>query len=211
MIFWFSSLVLFISLKVFHWLILCPVFLLSFPIIRLRDFSSATWPFDTHQLFYGARMFLVVPLSFFPVSFIWLGGFSQGFYSSLQQFPRSAELASKGESNCNNMTLRAEVDSSQSGSYVTTIIQNFTLVSLTSTATSHSVRLSFEATVLSHPTHSITYTWLLLVYAVGKFFRQWELSMFCPLVQEWDLSFLEISLDGVELSFWLDATRLPPL
>ena len=44
---------------------------------------------------------------------------------------------------CNNVTLGAE--GSQSGSHVTTIIQNFTLVSLTSTITPHRVWLLFGA------------------------------------------------------------------
>ena len=44
---------------------------------------------------------------------------------------------------CNNATLG--VESSQSGSHATTIIQNITLVSLTSTTTPHRVWLPFGA------------------------------------------------------------------
>ena len=140
MIFWFSSPVSFIGWEVFHWLIPCPVFLPSLSIIEFGGFSSATWPFETHRLPYRARIFSVVSRFSSPVSLIGLGGFSLGphFPSTI---PRSTELASKEKSNCNNVILRAK--SSQSGSHVTTIIQNFTLVSLTSTTTSHLVCLLF--------------------------------------------------------------------
>ena len=58
--------------------------------------------------------------------------------------------------NCNNVTLEAE--SSQSRSHVTAIIQNFTLVSLTSTAMPDPIGLLFRAAVFFHPTHSTIYT-----------------------------------------------------
>ena len=88
-------------------------------------------------------MFSVVSRFSSPVSPIGLGGFSPGFHSSLQRLPCSTELASEEGDNCNNVTLRAE--GSQSGSHVTTIIQNFTLVNLTSTTTPHRVWLPFGA------------------------------------------------------------------
>ena len=72
-------------------------------------------------------------------------------------FLRSAELGSEERGNCNNVTLGAGAESSQSESHVTTIIQDFTLVSLTSTATPHLARLPFRAAVPSHSTHLSTY------------------------------------------------------
>ena len=56
------------------------------------------------------------------------------------------------------MTLGARAESSRSRSHVTTIIQNFTLVSLASTATPHPAGLPFGAMASSHPTHSTTYS-----------------------------------------------------
>ena len=129
MIFRFSSLVSpSLGWEVFHRLIFCPVFLFSFPIIGLGGFLLATWPFETHQLPYKARIFLVVLRFSILISLIGLGGFLPGSHSFLQQFPRSVELASKERGNCNNMTLGIGAKSSQSGSHVTTIIQDFTLV-----------------------------------------------------------------------------------
>ena len=120
MIFWFSSPVSFIIWEVFHQLILCPVFLPSLFIIGLGDFSPATWPFETHQLPYGARMLSVVFRFSSLVSLIGLRGFLPDLHFPLT-IPRSTELASKEGGNCNNVTLRAE--SFRSGSHVTTIIQ----------------------------------------------------------------------------------------
>ena len=129
MIFRFSSSVLTSSgWEVFYRLIPRPIFLFSLPIIGLRGFSLATWPFQTHQLSYRAKMFSVVFRFSFPVFLIRLGGFSPDSHSSFQRFPRLAELASKEKGNCNNVTLRAGAESSQSRNHVTTIIQNFTLV-----------------------------------------------------------------------------------
>ena len=142
MILQFSSPVFFIGWEVFYWLIPYPVFLPSLLIIILGGFSPETWLFETHQLPYGARMFLVVFRFSSPVSLIGLGGFSP-----CPNFPltilHSTELAFEERGNCNNMTLRAE--SFQSESHVTTIIQNFILVNLTSTTTLHWVWLSFGA------------------------------------------------------------------
>ena len=80
MIFRFSSLVLSSSgWEVFHQLILCPVFLLSLPIIGLGGFSPATWSFETHQLPHGARMFSLVPRFSSSVSHHWVGRFFTRF------------------------------------------------------------------------------------------------------------------------------------
>ena len=78
-----------------------------------------------------------------------LGDFPLSSYSLFQQFPCSAEFPSEKRANCNNMTPGAE--SSQSRSHMTAIIQNFTLVSLTSTIT------PYPATVSCHPTHLTIY------------------------------------------------------
>ena len=50
------------------------------------------------------------------------------------------------------------MESSQNGSHMTTIIQNFTLVSLISTVAPHPIELPLGAAVLSLPTHSSPYT-----------------------------------------------------
>ena len=47
-------------------------FLLQSPIIGLGGFSLATWSYETHQLFYGARMFSLVFQFSSPVS-QWVG------------------------------------------------------------------------------------------------------------------------------------------
>ena len=60
--------------------------------------------------------------------------------------------------NCNNVTLDAGAESSRSESHVTTIIQNFTLVSLVSTTTPHLAGLPFGAMAFSHSTDSTTYS-----------------------------------------------------
>ena len=70
-----------IGWEVFHQLIPCLVFLLSLFIIGLGDFSLATWPVETHQLPYGARMFSMVFRFSSPVSLIGLEGFSLDFHS----------------------------------------------------------------------------------------------------------------------------------
>ena len=81
MIFRFSSPVLLTGWEVFHQLILCPVFLLSLPIIGLGGFSPATWSFETHQLSCKARMFLLVSQFSSSVSLIGFGGFLPGSHS----------------------------------------------------------------------------------------------------------------------------------
>ena len=125
----------------------------QFP-IRLGGFASATWPFETHQLLYGAKLFSVVSRFSFPVFIIGLGSFSLGFYFFLT-ISCSTKLASKEGGNCNNMTFGAE--SLQSRSYLTTIIQNFILVNLTFIITPHPVQLLFRAVVPSLPMHLTPY------------------------------------------------------
>ena len=103
------------------------------------------------------------------VSFIRLRSFSLVFYFLLA-IPRSTELTSEEKNNCNNMTFR--VESFRSGSHMTIIIQNFTLVSLNSTMTPHPVELLLGVTVSSLSTHLTAYilvslhTWFLTVTSV---------------------------------------------
>ena len=154
MIFRISFSVFLMGGEVFYWLIPYSVFLF-YSLLGLRDFSQAIWLFETHQLPYGARMFSMVFRFSSLVSFIGMGGFLPDF-RFFSTIPRSTELASKEGGNCNNVTLRAE--SSQSGSHITTIIQNFTLVSLTFIVTPHPVELSLGAAVPSLPTYLSFYT-----------------------------------------------------
>ena len=142
MIFRFSSSVSLIGWEVFYQLIFYPVFLFSLPIIGLGGFLSAIWPFETYQLPYRAKIFSVVFWFSSSISFIGLEGFSPGLHFPLM-ISRLTELMSKERGNSNNVTFGAE--SSQSGSHMTTIIQNFTLVSLTSIIMPHSVWLLFRA------------------------------------------------------------------
>ena len=99
-------------------------------------------------------MFSVVSQFSFPVYFIGLEGFSPGSYFPLI-ISRSIELVFEEKSNCNNVTFRAE--RFQSGSHVTTNIQNFTLVSLSSIMMPHLVKLPSRAAVPSLPTYSTSY------------------------------------------------------
>ena len=67
------------------------------------------------------------------------------------------------EQRCNNVTSgeflkrKSQAEKSRSGSHVTTIIQDFTLVSLTSSVMPHLAGLPLEATVPSLFTHSFPY------------------------------------------------------
>ena len=45
-------------------------FPLQFPIIRLRGFSQMTWSVETHQIFYGTKIFSFISRFFFSVHFI---------------------------------------------------------------------------------------------------------------------------------------------
>ena len=99
-------------------------------------------------------MFLVVFRFFSLVFFVGLKGFLPSSYFFLTILC-STKLAFKKRGNCNNVTFG--VKSSRSGSHVTTIIQNFTLVSLTSITMPHFIELPFGATILSHPMYLTTY------------------------------------------------------
>ena len=166
-------------------------FPLQFP-TGLGGFSPATWPFETHQLPYGARMFSVVSRFSSPVSFIRLGGFSPGSHSSLQRLSRSAELASEEGGNCNNVTLGAGAESSRSGSHVTTIIQTSPWSAWPPpqrlTQPGSHLEPRFLLILRTQPP-----TRLLTVYAVGRYFRLWELSVLCPLVKEWSYHFSSVT------------------
>ena len=71
-----------------------PVFL-----IGLGGFSPATWPFETHQLFYGARMFSEVLRFSSSVSLIGLGGFSPSFHSLTDNFHAQRSLRLRRKAN----------------------------------------------------------------------------------------------------------------
>ena len=135
MIYWFSSHISSSSLEVFYWLISLFGFLPQFLITGLGGFLPAIWySFETYQLLYGARIFLLVPWFSSSISIIGLGDFLPSSYSSSPwMIPCSAELASEKRSNCNNMIFGAE--SSQSRSHVTITKHDFTSSGLTSITT----------------------------------------------------------------------------
>ena len=131
-------------------------------------------------------------------------------------FPRSAKLTSKERSNYNNVTLGAGAESFWSKSYMITTIQNFTLVSLTSTTIPHPVGLSFRAMVLSHLTHSTTYStphclrsWKVFP-TVGTIFASpicWGIRL-SFLERHWIAWSLSGRLDAIELAFHLCRRQL---
>ena len=129
------------------------------------------------------------------------------FFSST--FLYSAELASKEGGNCNNITLGAGAESSQSGSYVMTIIQTSPWSAWPSPQ-----RLTQPGSHLKpwflFILHTRPPTKLLTVYAVGRYFRLWELSVLCLLVKEMRLSFLKRHWMAWSLSGRLDATEFAP-
>ena len=144
-------------------------------------------------------MFSVVSRLSSPVFLIGLGGFSPSSHSS-STIPYSAELASKEGSNCNNVTFGAMI--SRSGSHMTTIIQDFTLVALTSTITSHPVGLLLRVAVLSHLTYPTTYaldsslsTQLEVIFGYGNYLCFVHLS-------KNEIIISRVSLDRVEFD-WL--------
>ena len=110
------------------------------------------------------------------------------FFSST--FPHSAELTSEKRGICNNVTLGAKAESSWSRSHVTTIIQNFTLVNLTSTAMPHPAGLLFKTMVLSHLTHLTTYLTPHCLHSRNLFPALVTICVL-PTCQEIRLSFLE--------------------
>ena len=108
-------------------------------------------------------MFLVIFRFFSLVSLIDLEGFSSSSHFPLT-IPRSIEFASKKGGNCNNVTFGVESSRSfRSGSHVTTIIQDLTLVSLTSTMTPHPIRLLLRAMISSLLMYSTPHVLVLLL------------------------------------------------
>ena len=105
------------------------------------------------------------------------------------------------------MTLGAGIKSSQSGSYVTTIIQNFILVSLASTTMHHPAGLPFRAMIPSHPMHSTIY---LILYCLCSWKVFLAIKTICALPTYWEmrLSFLKRHWMAWSLSGWLDAIKL---
>ena len=104
------------------------------------------------------------------------------------------------------MTLGAGAESFQSGSHVTTIIQTSPWLAwpppecLTQPG-SHLEPQFFLILRTQPPTR------LFIVYAVGRYFRLWELSVLRPLVEEMRLSFLKRHWMAWSLSSRLDATE----
>ena len=130
-------------------------FLPQSPIIRLGGYLAVSWFSGTHQLSYETRIFLLVSRFSFSVSLIVLEGFLLDSHFSLI-ISCLVELVSEKEGNYNNIIFKVESSWSRSHG-ITTIIWNFTLVSLTSTITSYPVWLLFGATVSFHPTYSTFY------------------------------------------------------
>ena len=96
-------------LEVFHQLIFLSDFLFQSLITGLKGFSIAIWFFETHQLFYGARMFSLVFRLSSSVSLIGFGSFlpsSNSRFFPNRQVPRSAKLTSKKKGNCNIMVTK---------------------------------------------------------------------------------------------------------
>ena len=90
-----------------------------------------------------------------------------------------------------------------------TIIQNFTLISLTSTATPHPAGLRFRTIVSFHPMH-------LTIYLTSHCLRSWKIfpavETICvlPTSQGMRLLFLKHYWMAWSLSGWLDAIKLAP-
>ena len=108
---------------------------------------------------------------------------------------------------CNNVTLGAE--SYRSGSHVTIIIWNFTLVSLSSITIPHLAGLAFRATVLSCLIHSTTY---LTPYClcIRKIFFVVETIYVLSIYWGMRLSYLERHWMAWSLSGRLDVIKLTP-
>ena len=108
------------------------------------------------------------------------------------------------------MTLEAGVESSQSKNHMTTIIQNFTLVSLAFIAMSHPAWLLFRAVVPSYSMHSTIYSTPHYLHS-RKVFP--AVGTICALLtcQGMRLSFLKRHWIGWSLSDWLDATKFASL
>ena len=113
------------------------------------------------------------------------------------------------ETFCNNVTLGAGAESSQSGIHVTTIIQTSPW-----SAWPPPQRLIQPGSHLEPRFLLILCTRppirLLTVYAVGRYFRLWKLFVLRSLVKEMGLSFLERHWMAWSLSGRLDATEFAP-
>ena len=120
--------------------------------------------------------------------------------------PKIQQIKNQWWAICNNVTLGAGAESSRSGNHVTTIIQT-----LPWSVWPPLQRLTQRGSHLEPRFLLILRTWqptqLLTVYAVGRYFRLWKLSVLCPLVKEMRLSFLERHLMAWSLSSRLDATE----
>ena len=107
------------------------------------------------------------------------------------------------------MTFGAGVESSQSGNHVTTIIQTSPwstwppLQHFTQPGSHLEPRFLFI--LRTRPP-----TRLLTVYAVGRYFRLWELSVLRPLIEEMRSSFLKRHWMAWSLNSRLDATGFAP-
>ena len=104
------------------------------------------------------------------------------------------------------MTLGAGAESSWSGSHMTTIIQTslwsaWPLPQVFTQPGSHLESRFFLILRTQPPTR------LLTIYAVGRYFRLWKLSVLCPLVEEMRLSFLKCHWMAWSLGGRLDATE----
>ena len=108
------------------------------------------------------------------------------------------------------MTLGARAKSFRSGSHMKTIIQTSPC-----SAWPPPQRLTQPGSYLEPQFLLILRTRpptrLPIVYAVGKYFQLWELSVLCPFVEEMRLSFLECHWMAWSLSSRLDATGFAPL
>ena len=107
------------------------------------------------------------------------------------------------------MTLGVGAESSRSGSHVTTIIQTSPWSTWPPpqrlTQPGSHLEPRFLLILRTRPP-----TRLLTVYAVGRYFRLWKLSVLCPLVEEMRLSFLERHWMAWSLSGRLDGTEFTP-
>ena len=103
------------------------------------------------------------------------------------------------------MTLGAE--SSQSGNYVITIIQNFTLITLTSTTMPQPIGLPFRATVPSHPMHSTTYALNFLPFTQSEDISGYKNYLCFVHLLKNEVIISQSSLDSVESELLVGCNR----
>ena len=120
------------------------------------------------------------------------------------------KLVKKKLVKCNNVTLGAGAESFRSGNHVTTIIQTSPWSTWPPPQRLTQPGSHLEPRFLLILRTRLP-TRLLTVYAVGRYFRLWELSVLRPLVKEMRLSFLERHWMAWSLSSRLDATGFAPL